>query len=171
MKTLTSLFNLILLSLLTVITLPAMSYAQSLTDEIKEAVRAEIGELHQQEQKAFIDGDCETVISFYSDEATIYLAGRKVDLPQLLQFCSKIPRPFQRDGATPGISDNFYVLSENIAHFVRTIDFEPSEDDPSSFKREVITKVWSRTNDEWKIVHFHSSVHSLQVKAIRNGNQ
>jgi ketosteroid isomerase-like protein len=170
MKTLTSLFNLILFSLLTVITLPAMSFAQSLADEIEEAVRAEVLEQHRLEQKAFIEGDCETVISFYDDEATIYREGRRVEMPEILEFCKKVPRPFRSEGG-PHISDSFYVLSENAAHFVRTIDLEPADDNPSSFKREVITKVWFKTANGWKIVHFHSSVHSIKVPAMQNNNQ
>ncbi len=157
-----SLFCLFLLFLLSVSALPALSHAHSLTDEVEAAVRAKVEEQHRQEQKAFIEGDCETVVSFYSDQATIYANGRRNDSLQAFRaFCSRIPRPFTREGKPPEITNNFYVLSENAAHFVRTIDFEPADEESPAFKREVVTKVWQKTNDGWKIVHFHSSVHSV----------
>jgi imidazolonepropionase-like amidohydrolase len=59
------------------------SQAQPSGDGLEAAVRAEVEEQHRREQKAFVEGDCEMVVSFYSDEATIYRGGRRVDdLPQ-----------------------------------------------------------------------------------------
>lgn len=131
-------------------------------DGREAAVRAEIEERHRQEQKAFVGGDCETVVSFYGDEATIYANGRRIDSLQAFQeFCSSIPRPFRGRGGKPKINDTFHVLSDSVVYFVRTIDFAPTDDESSVFKREVVTKVWSRTDDGWKIVHFHSSVHEV----------
>jgi ketosteroid isomerase-like protein len=166
MKTLTTRPNLIILYLISLITIPTLCQAQSVTDEIKAMVLTEIQEQHRLEQKAFIEGDCETVISFYDDDATIYRMGRLVDTLELLEFCRKIPRPFSGGGTTSEINDNFFVLSENAVHFVRTIDIEPADDDPSSFKREVITKVWFKSAKGWKIVHFHSSIHPVRVQAM-----
>jgi imidazolonepropionase-like amidohydrolase/ketosteroid isomerase-like protein len=138
------------------------SQAQPSGDDLEAAVRAEVEEQHRREQKAFVEGDCETVVSFYSDEATIYRGGRRVDdLSEALEFCRKLPRPFTREGEPPEISDRFYVLSGNAAHFVRTIDFAPVAEESPAFKREVVTKVWLKTNDGWKIVHFHSSTHTV----------
>jgi ketosteroid isomerase-like protein len=138
------------------------SQAQPSGDDLEAAVRAEVEEQHRREQKAFVEGDCETVVSFYSDEATIYRGGRRVDdLSEALEFCRKLPRPFTREGEPPEISDRFYVLSGNAAHFVRTIDFAPVAEESPAFKREVVTKVWLKTNDGWKIVHFHSSTQTV----------
>lgn len=161
----TSYFYPLFLCFLTASTVPALSYAHSLTDEVEAAVRAEVGEQHRQEQKAFIEGDCDKVGSFYSDDATRYLRGRRISLQEGLEFCRKLPRPFGQRYGSPEINDTFQVISDNVVYFVRTIDFQPSNDDPSSFKREVVTKVWRKSNDAWKIVHFHSSMHSIQVQA------
>lgn len=156
-----SYFCLILLILLSLSMVPAV-IAQPLKAETETMVRAQIEEEHRREQNAFIEGDCNTVVSFYSDEATIYRDGRRVeDMSDTLEFCRNLPRPFTRVGGQPEISDSFYVLSENAVHFVRTIDFAPTSDESPAFKREVITKVWEKLNGEWKIVHFHSSVHSV----------
>lgn len=156
------LFNLMLLILLLKSTIPTLGQTQMLMEEDKLAIQAEIEEHHKREQTAFIEGDCDTVSSFYSEEATRYLNGKPItSQEEAKEFCSKIPRPFSAKGVRPKISDNYYILSENAAHFVRTIDFEPADDNSPTFKREVVTKVWSRTNDGWKIVHFHSSVHSI----------
>lgn len=157
-----SFFYLTLLLLLLVSTIPTPGQTQTLSEEAEATVLAEIEEQHRQEQNAFIEGDCEKVVSFYSDEATIYANGRRIDsLQAFRKFCSMIPRPFRDEGEPSNISDSFHVLSENAAHFVRTINFQPSNDDPRSFRGEVVTKVWSRTNDGWKIVHLHSSVHPV----------
>ncbi len=139
----------------------ALSQTKTLAKEIQAQVKAEIETQHRQEQEAFIKGDCDKVASFYSDEATRYLNGRLTSPEEGREFCNKIPRPFTREGQPPKITDNFYVLSDNAAHFVRTIDFEPTDNESPAFKREVVTKVWEKLNDEWKIVHFHSSVHSI----------
>ncbi|NEZ03109.1 hypothetical protein G4Y73_02965 [Wenzhouxiangella sp. XN201] len=160
----------VLLCVLVVGTVPTLSHAHSLTDEVEAAVRAEVEEQHRQEQKAFIEGDCDKVASFFSDEATRYLGGRRVNLMEGLEFCRNLPRPFGQKSGSPEINDAFHVLAEDAVYFIRTIDFQPSDDDPRSFKREVVTKVWQKTNDEWKIVHFHSSVHSVQVKAQENSS-
>lgn len=158
----TSIFYLTLLSLLSMGTIPALGQTKILTDEVKAAVRAEIEEQHKREQKAFIEGDCDMVVSIYSDQATLYANGRQIDsLQTFREFCSRIPRPFSGESARTRISDNFYVLSENAAYFVRTINFESADDEPTTFKKEVVTKVWQKTNDRWKIVHFHSTVHSI----------
>ncbi len=158
----TSFFYLTLLLLLSVGTIPALGQTKTLTDEVKAVVRAEIEEQHKREQKAFIEGDCDMVASFYSDKATRYANGRLItSLEEGREYCKRIPRPFGEKGARSKISDNFYVQSENAAYFIRTIDFESADDVSSTYKREVVTKVWQKTIDGWKIVHFHSSVHSI----------
>lgn len=168
MKTHILFYCLIIFYSLSMIALPLSGNELPPKEKNEERVRVEIEKQHRMEQKAFMEGDCDAVISFYSDEASIFLAGRPVDTQQLLEFCNKVPRPFRGEGAAPEITDNIYVQSENTAYFVRTIDFGPADDDPLSLKREVITKIWSRTNDGWKIVHFHSSVHSVQNQANQN---
>jgi hypothetical protein len=61
-------------------------------------------------------------------------------LPEGLEFCRKLPRPFGQRYGSPEINDAFQVLSVNAVYFVRTIDFQPADEDPHSFKREVVTK-------------------------------
>lgn len=122
-------------------------------------VRAEIKAVHKAEQKAFIEGDCEKVVSYFDEEVHMYTNGRQVPSVKALQaFCNRIPRPFKEEGE---ISDSYEALSESIAYTVRKIEFPPGSEDAESHKREVVTKIWSRTPSGWKIVHFHSSVNAV----------
>lgn len=148
-------------SLLVVLFCPLVALqAQPSTGEVDAVVRAEIEKRHKQEQEAFVEGNCDEVVSFYSADGTIFANGRRVpSLQAFREFCSKIPRPFE--GGPGKITDSFHVLSENAAYFVRTINLEPADENSSTFNREVITKVWSKTDEGWKIVHFHSSVQSV----------
>lgn len=66
-----------------------------------------------------------------------------------------IPRPFDEGG---DIRDSAHVVSGTAAYSVRHIDLPPDDESSGSHKREVITKIWSKTPSGWKIVHFHASV-------------
>ncbi len=133
-----------------------------MTNEVRKAVLNEIESLHKQEQKAFVGGDCEKLMSFYDEYGTFYTGGRIRTQEERLNFCEQIPRPFRDpNGDKPKIDDRFYVLSETSAYIVRTIDFKPERNESSTFKREVVTKIWSKTSAGWKIVHFHASTHTV----------
>lgn len=136
--------------------------AQSLTIEVRENVQTEIDSLHKQEQKAFIEGDCRKVISFYDKNATIHTSeGHMPSLEKVQNFCEQIPRPFTGRGE---IDDKIFVLSENSGYFLRIIDIKPDNEKTSAFTREVITKVWGNTPEGWKILHFHSSIHTVSSR-------
>lgn len=153
----------LLLSLLTLLIVPISALqAQPLTDEVRETVLAEIESLHNQEQKAFIEGDCGKVISFYDKNATIYTRGGQMpSLEVFRSFCKQIPRPFDDQGK---MDDKFIVLSEKSAYFLRTIDIKSDKEKTSAIKREIITKIWGKTPEGWKILHFHSSVHTVSPR-------
>lgn len=140
--------------------------AQELSTKVEEMIRAEIEARHRQEQKAFIEGDCEKVISFYDPNATFFTRGRRIlSLNVVQDFCSRIPRPFTSpDDDKPNIDERFFILSETAAYSVKTIDFEHKEEDAFVSKREMVTKVWAKTLGQWKIVHFHSSESTVQKK-------
>lgn len=153
----------LLVFLLTVFCLPIeVLHSQPLTDNTQESVRVEIENQHRQEQKAFADGECGKVVSFFDEKATIYANGRRISSLEVLKdFCNRVPRPFEGGGK---IDDEIYVLSESAAHHIRVIDLEPEGEEGLTFKKEVITKVWSKTPAGWKIVHFHSSINTVSVR-------
>lgn len=132
--------------------------AQELTLKEISSIQAEIKELDAMEQEAFKQGDCEKTISYFDKNITFYANGRIApSLEFILNFCKQIPRPFNQTGM---ISDSIYVLSENVVYTLRQIEFEP-EEGADSFKRELVTKIWHKTSQGWRIKHFHSSVNSL----------
>ena len=65
------------------------------------------------------------------------------------RFCNQIPRPFQRTGE---IKDVVIVLSSTT----------PANADQKEFKKEVVTKLLTKSKEGWKITHFHSSIHNMQ---------
>lgn len=150
-----------LYAIIVVFILPAFLRAQELTDAGREAIRAEIEKLSRTEEKAFKEGDCEATVSFFDDGITFFANGRKAPSKEfILNFCKRIPRPFPETGS---ITDNYYVLSPDAAYSVRVIDFPPDSEKPGPFMKEVVTKLWSKSPEGWKIVHFHSSVTAVPV--------
>ena len=134
--------------------------AQDMTSKQVQSIKAIISYQHQQEQKAFLEGDCDKVLSFFDQNVQFYAAGRKAPSWEFIgKFCQQIPRPFPETGE---IKDEIHVTSPTTAYLVRTIDLAENPDS-KEFKKEVITKIWQETPDGWKIVHFHSSVNTIKT--------
>lgn len=134
--------------------------AQATSVSTTDQVRAEVESVHELEQQAFLEGDCETMASFYSDAVTFYANGRVIPtLADLVALCERMPRPFEQS-ATP--HDRIHALSETSAYLVRVLEFAPPGDGSDLHKREVVTKVWSKGPAGWKIVHFQSSISQVR---------
>ncbi len=116
-------------------------------DEILAAV--------QEEQAAFKDGDCDRVESMISEEVTFYANGRRMSHAQVGKFCRSIPRPFGA-GRSP-IEDltTPYVINDELGYTVR--DFKWHDKD-ERVVHEVVTKIWAKGEEGWKIIHFQSTV-------------
>ena len=68
-------------------------------------------------------------------------------------MCQKMPRPFGK----PALSDTkIYVLTKDSGYVVRMMEL--AKDDGIIYRKEVITKIWKRTKDGWKMTHLHSTV-------------
>lgn len=148
--------RLILIGILLACMTGAAASARPASAASGDQVRTAIEHVHQLEQEAFIMGDCAAMASFYTDDVTFYANGRKLpSTAALVQLCERIPRPFERSA---DMHDRIQVLSETAAYLVRVLEFPPGADTPDRHKREVVTKIWSKVEDGWKIVHFQSSI-------------
>ncbi|MTI20748.1 hypothetical protein E1176_06925 [Fulvivirga sp. RKSG066] len=127
--------------------------AQNFTQKEKEKIKQEIEQLSAAEQNAFEIGECEKVADFFDEDVVFYAAGRKAPSVQFIQnFCSRIPRPFEKAGE---ITEDIYVMSPSVVHTIKVIELAEKK------QREVVTKIWHKTTDGWKIIHFHSSINQL----------
>ena len=135
--------------------------SQELDSKQVQSIKAVIAYMHQQEQEAFKEGDCDKVLSFFDQNVQFYAVGRKAPSWEFIgKFCQQIPRPFPEAGE---IKDEIYVTSPTTAYLVRTVDLSPENPGSKEFKKEVITKIWKETPNGWKIVHFHSSVNTIKI--------
>ena len=107
------------------------------------------------EQQAFKDGDCEKVESMLADDVTFFANNRKMTREQVGNFCRSIKRPFGA-GRDP-IEDTItpFLLTENLGYTVR--DFRWHNENERVI-HEVVTKIWAKEEDGWKMIHFQSTV-------------
>lgn len=118
-----------------------------------EGVRAELMQMNQQEQEAFNSGDCQKVINLMDDNITFFANGRKAPSKMMIQkFCEGIPRPFGKLGKD---EVKFYPLSSTSGYVVRTMDIIENE---QVVRKEIVTKIWKKGTNGWKIVHLHTTV-------------
>ena len=123
-------------------------------EENLESVRAEIQQMNDKEQDAFINGNCEELMTLMDENITFIINGRKAPSKGfILNMCQKMPRPFGK----PALSNTkIYVLTKDSGYVVRMMEL--AKDDGTIYKKEVITKIWKKTKDGWKMTHLHSTV-------------
>lgn len=147
---------LVLIGCLVTCATTAEAFGQPLPAARAKAIRTEVERAHRQEQEAFVNGDCEAMASFYARDVSFYANGRAVpSISGLVTLCERIPRPF---APSAGRSDSIHVLSETTAYLLRVMEFPPRDEAGARPQTEVVTKVWSKGPEGWKIVHFHSSM-------------
>ncbi len=108
-----------------------------------------------EEQAAFKEGDCDKVQSLMAEDITFYANSRKVSFEQVGKFCRSMKRPF--GAGRPPISDTVtpYKVSETLGYTVRELRFHGKDE---RVVHEVVTKIWSKGEDGWKMIHFQSTV-------------
>ena len=105
------------------------------------------------EINAMKSGDCQTLINLLTDDVTFYLNGRKAPSKEMIfGFCNNVPRPFEQPS---NITTDYLPLSQNSAYVVRTMEFSKEE---KVYKKEIVTKIWIRGEDGWKMAHLHSTI-------------
>ena len=133
-----------------------MSSCIQVQEENLEDVKSIIIELSEREINAFKSGDCATMINLFADNITFYANGRKApNKEMILGFCKRIPRPFEE----PSYLQTEYIpISNNSAYLIRTMEFSDGE---KVNKKEVVTKIWIKGKDGWKISHLHSTIKKI----------
>jgi len=108
-----------------------------------------------EEQDAFKEGDCDKVESLIAKEVSFYANSRRMSREQVVNFCWSIKRPFGA-GRAP-ISDTItpYRIGETHGYTVRDFKWH---DENERVVHEVVTKIWSKDEDGWKMIHFQSTV-------------
>lgn len=121
-----------------------------------EYVKSEIMKLTDIEINAFRAGDCKTMGDLIDDNATFYLDGKKAPSKEMIiGFCNRVQRPFEKPSK---VTSDFFPTSNNSAYVVRIMEFTK---DGKLYKKEIVTKVWVKGKEGWKISHLHSTIKVL----------
>ena len=124
------------------------------------AVEREVREALLAEQRAFLAGDRETVRAFLSaDPFPFVVDGCMRGDEDALPPCGSM---FANPGKRPRRSTerhNVYVLGPNAAYTITHYANHNTRPDGTITRYpSVVTKIWARQGDAWRIVHFHESL-------------
>lgn len=111
------------------------------------------------EQAAFAAADCTVAMGYFADwEPLFVVSGRTMNRPQLVQMCTRMAGP--RPGPPRElVSHAVHVLSAGAAFSVTHYSVRrPGPDGNRSAVAQVVTKVWVRIDDGWRIAHLHESI-------------
>ena len=109
----------------------------------------------KEEQGAFEQGDCDKVESMIAQDVTFYANGRKMNREQVGKFCRSIKRPFGAGRAPIEDTVTPYLIDENLGYTIRDFRWQ---DENQRVVHEVVTKIWSKGENGWKMIHFQSTV-------------
>jgi ketosteroid isomerase-like protein len=127
------------------------------SDPLQTTVRAELEALERERAAAFVSGECEKVVSFFDPEVVAYINGRRIpSTTAMLEACKRVTRPFPTDDAT---ANQIRVLGDTAAFTLQVFELQPAED--GVMRREVITRLWSKIDERWRIVHLHVSINEV----------
>ncbi len=131
-----------------------VSFSQQFNEE---EVRKEIEEVNREEQTAFLEGDCDKLVSLMADDIQFYANGNKAPSKLVIKkFCENMPRPFKKSADR---TVTIHVLSPESAYLINELTI-PRED--GSVQKEYVTKIWKKEADGWKMTHLHSTVKVVQ---------
>jgi hypothetical protein len=78
----------------------------------------------------------------------------------ILHACRAVSRPFPTDGVQ---QNEVHVLLPDTAYSVQEYSL-PTGDLPADISRnELVSKVWARFDDGWRVVHLHVSITDVQA--------
>ena len=121
-----------------------------------EVAQRELEEMDRREQAAFIAGDCDAVLDLMSDDVSFYANGREMTKEAVGAFCRRIPRPFPQAAESETV---IRALAPDAGYVLRTLAF------PGSSRVEVVTKIWTKGPEGWKMEHFQSTVTDVEPAA------
>lgn len=121
-----------------------------------EAAHQELTEMNRLEQEAFVAGNCGELLDLLADDISFYANGREMTKDAVGIFCGRIPRPFPATGEARTLVQ---AVSPDAGYVVKTMTF------PGTSRVEVVTKIWRKGADGWKMEHFQSTVTDLKPPA------
>lgn len=122
-------------------------------------IKSEIKAAALKEQNAFKKGECDKVLGLMEDSITFLANGNRVPSKQIVgKFCNSIPRPFKEAFVD---KLDVYPLTNKSGYVIRTLEFP---NDEKTKMQEYVTKIWRKTDGEWKISHLHSTVKKVHIK-------
>jgi ketosteroid isomerase-like protein len=123
-----------------------------------ESVKAEITEAALKEQNAFKNGDCTTVLDMMEPNITFLANGNSVPSKKVIEkFCNSLARPFKE-----AIVDTLeiYPLTMESGYTIRRLEYA---NDAEAKMQEYVTKIWRKTDGQWRISHLHSTVKKVSI--------
>jgi hypothetical protein len=93
------------------------------------------------------------------EEVTFYANGQRMSPAQVGECCRTAKRPFGAGRALIEDTTTPYLVSENLGYTVRNFRWH---DKNERVMREVVSKIWSKGDHGWQIVH-------LQATLLPNG--
>jgi ketosteroid isomerase-like protein len=141
---------------------PAVDQAQSVAAPSEDlvAIEWEVLEALEAEQRAFVTGDC-VMARFFSDDPFLFVVGgRAIQIegaPAGGRTCERrAANPDRRPRTTE--RHDVHVLGPNEAYTVTHYANQVTRPDGAiATYPSVVTKIWARQGDTWRIVHFHES--------------
>ncbi|MDP5082568.1 MAG: nuclear transport factor 2 family protein [Winogradskyella sp.] len=136
------------INLIFLIAMTTIGHSQEL-----ELTKLEIKDVALQEQNAFKQGNCGKVLELMTDDITFLANGKKIPSKSIIgKFCNSISRPFEK----PTIEKlEIYPLTKETGYTIKTLQY--ISDDKTQMQ-EHVTKIWKKTNGNWKIHHLHSTI-------------
>ena len=126
-----------------------------------EAIRATVIALESAMNLAVDSLDCDSGTATMGDQEPIFAGGGRTvrNRADLKEMCVRMNEP--RTGAefAPDVLITAHVLSSDVAYVVREGDYTINfKDGSSNTVHLVMTTIWNRQADGWKMVHLHESV-------------
>ena len=134
-----------------VLGLASVSQAESLTPEVKAAIGQEIRDSLAAEQKALVSGGCDAAVAFFREREPLFVAnGKAMGTRAALKASCEASVP-PREGAKRELQHHaVQVLSPTNGYSVTTYR-------GGNGQAQVVTKIWEKSSDGWRIVHAHLS--------------
>ena len=122
-------------------------------------LEAEIEQITNDEQNAFVSGDCEALMEIFAEDVTFFANGMKInDRSRIRGFCESMPRPFP--GKPKSENLEIHILTPTSAYTVKTMELIGKNE---VHNKETITKIWVKLDGKWRMQHLHSTVTPLKV--------
>ena len=136
---------------------PALA-AGTFTSEEKASVQQQIREALTAEQEAFTTGGCVAALPYFADREQLFVSnGRSLpSLDAMRKVCSGRPARWAGAETRETLEHLVHATSPSTGY---TVSRYRTPDGPTA--TQIITKIWEKAPEGWRIVHAHESVRSV----------